>query len=389
MGLTAQEAACALWPGEEYGPRLRSNYQNAVASLRAALEAVGAQDAVRKEWNRLAAVPERVAIRTPGEAAATAADPLAHAATAAPAGERPPAPAAGRFSPRPPEPPAAPAAVLDTRCPAADLPDLVRRVVVSYYHKEFEPLLGSIDDQIFFIGSGPGIARSRQDLEATCKRVSTTPKFHMAEETFELAGPTAEEAEQLGLAMVTGLYNLYSEGEMHMLTAARQRLSASLRWTDGGWKVFNLHISNEWDELMGADTFPVQTSRATYRYVQQIIKKNAELLQRQRGDDQEWTPFVVDPRSAMYIKADGKGCEAQLTGSRVKLARSIAQLEEGLAADGFVRAHRSYLVNLDQVSELREREIELVDGSVLPVPADRWHAVRAAFERRRRLSGQA
>ena len=59
-GISSREACAALWEDEPYGATQRSYYQTAVADLRAALAAAGAEDVLVKSWNSLAIDPEAV-----------------------------------------------------------------------------------------------------------------------------------------------------------------------------------------------------------------------------------------------------------------------------------------------------------------------------------------
>lgn len=59
-GISSREACAALWEDEPYGATQRSYYQTAVADLRAALAAAGAEDVLVKSWNSLAVNPEAV-----------------------------------------------------------------------------------------------------------------------------------------------------------------------------------------------------------------------------------------------------------------------------------------------------------------------------------------
>ena len=58
---------------------------------------------------------------------------------------------------------------------------------------------------------------------------------------------------------------------------------------------------------------------------------------------------------------------------------------ERLLPDGFVRIHRSYIVNADRVARLDGKTLALSDGTVLPVAAKRRDAVRERI--RSRLTG--
>lgn len=271
-------------------------------------------------------------------------------------------------------------------CAAEDLPELSRRVIEAYYHKDYAPLLGWVSSDVVFIGSGPDITFSKAELESACAMDAAMPSFRMENAAFSLV---ATNTEPPTFALVQGFYDLLPEGNQQMITVAHQRVSVCLRRTPSSWEAFHVHSSNEWSELVGDEVFPVQTSRQTYEYVMNVFKK---IAQRSNAAPEKDAPRIkpnvripthtgvhgLDPTELMWAKANGKSCVAHFTGGALEeLPCSLTALEARLPSNGdFVRTHRSYIVNANAVSELREGEVELIDGTVLPVPAKRRALVR-------------
>lgn len=89
-----------------------------------------------------------------------------------------------------------------------------------------------------------------------------------------------------------------------------------------------------------------------------------------------------------YLEADGGDTLVRLRGKRrLRDVRRLAELEALLTPHGFVRTHRSFVVNPSRVRELRprgeSRGWELVldppVNKVLPVSEDRIEALTAAY----------
>lgn len=64
-----------------------------------------------------------------------------------------------------------------------------------------------------------------------------------------------------------------------------------------------------------------------------------------------------------YIKIHFKEGKAVMTFMSVKL------MSESLPANQFMRIHRSYIIALDSIASVRRGEVELTDGTVLPISA--------------------
>ncbi len=68
------------------------------------------------------------------------------------------------------------------------------------------------------------------------------------------------------------------------------------------------------------------------------------------------------------IEADGSYSKIALqSGEEILVVRKLGQLEHDLPAEGFLRCHRSYLINLGYLHEIRTSEVVLSDGRQVPV----------------------
>ena len=88
-------------------------------------------------------------------------------------------------------------------------------------------------------------------------------------------------------------------------------------------------------------------------------------------------PLPLLARQIDWIKAAGNYLEFHHAHGLVMRRMTIKQAEAALGGEGFVRIHRSLLVNGARIALLRSDEVELVDGTVLRVGA----AYRAALRR--------
>ena len=97
---------------------------------------------------------------------------------------------------------------------------------------------------------------------------------------------------------------------------------------------------------------------------------------------------AVDLEDVNFVEAEGDDSRVRLRSRRVLVdVRRLAELEELLAPVGFVRIHRSYLVNPARVLELRRRDgarghevvLEPPVNRVLPVSEVRLDALRERF----------
>lgn len=98
---------------------------------------------------------------------------------------------------------------------------------------------------------------------------------------------------------------------------------------------------------------------------------------------------AIDTRNVIYIAADADETEIRLeNGSAVRDVRSIAETEKIVrSADDFLRIHRSYIINLAHLHQVRRRDqgrdwecvLSRDDGPVIPISRDRYPELMGRF----------
>jgi two-component system LytT family response regulator len=97
--------------------------------------------------------------------------------------------------------------------------------------------------------------------------------------------------------------------------------------------------------------------------------------------------LVLDPEELDWIKAEDYYAVVHALGQRHFIRESLASLEQRLDPGQFIRVHRSAIVRLDRVRELRSAEngpslIVLRDGTQIPVSRRRREYVASRIKRR-------
>lgn len=76
----------------------------------------------------------------------------------------------------------------------------------------------------------------------------------------------------------------------------------------------------------------------------------------------------LDPAAILYVQAEGDYLLLKLAGETLRIRERMKDIEEQVAEAGFVRIHRSVLVNLEHVREMKPKkhgdyEFRMVDGA--------------------------
>lgn len=89
--------------------------------------------------------------------------------------------------------------------------------------------------------------------------------------------------------------------------------------------------------------------------------------------------FTFGIQSLLYIEALAKTCRFVTVSDETVLNAKLMELEEQLSPHGFVRCHRSYLVNCRYIFSIQKDSVILDDRTVLPVSRSRVAPLRESF----------
>lgn len=134
------------------------------------------------------------------------------------------------------------------------------------------------------------------------------------------------------------------------------------------------------DELMksafGINVFGFIQKEYLESSIKQILPSALEILQNYVMIDGQ-----IDSRSVVYIKSEGVYCRFYMVDGSEKLIRiAIKKTEEMLTGAGYIRSHKSYLVNLRWIIKLEDRTIITSYGEV-PVSGRLWSRTRKEYEK--------
>lgn len=87
--------------------------------------------------------------------------------------------------------------------------------------------------------------------------------------------------------------------------------------------------------------------------------------------------FDID--DIFYIEAELKTVHIRTSEREVVIKFPISEVEKLLDDEKFIKTHRSYIVNKNQIKSLLEKEVVLKNGKRIPISKYRWKEVRRKF----------
>lgn len=91
--------------------------------------------------------------------------------------------------------------------------------------------------------------------------------------------------------------------------------------------------------------------------------------------------FKIDMDDIVYLESFGRNMIAHLNDRDVNYVENISSVEEKLTHFGFMRIHKSYIVNFMYVFQISRTIVALKDGTKLPLSRQRHKEVFDAFTR--------
>lgn len=256
-------------------------------------------------------------------------------------------------------------------------------IIREYYHLNVEPLFSVLADDCVWLGPGNVLATGAAAIKGFFKDGFLMPPFDLEEPDFRLVETGCE-----GQIIVLGQYTLYSDRNAQVISAGKQRATFCYRQEKGEWRLYHMHISNEWNELVGDEVFPVQISTQTYRYVKKLLEESVSRQSSTLVIKTDLANQFIDTNRIIYIQAMDRDCILHMLNEKKQVPQTLKKLQEQLPSN-FYRVHRSFFVNSNYVTKIERYGVTLVTGEVLPIPKMRYTRIReeltALIEKRNRL----
>ena len=83
----------------------------------------------------------------------------------------------------------------------------------------------------------------------------------------------------------------------------------------------------------------------------------------------------------MYIESFGHNAVFHLSDNTYQQNRTLEDIEKELSIYGFVRVHKSYVMNMKYVEKISSYILTMQNGNVIPIPRNRYAEVKQAYAR--------
>lgn len=259
-----------------------------------------------------------------------------------------------------------------------DTPEqLSLHIVEEYYHNNTAPFFSCIDDNFIWIGPATHqYIEGKQALLDAFAREHNTLSFHMSQISSKLISGGSYACEVL-LKFVVHTY--YPSG---YITMHNQRFT--MFWKKikcektSQWKCALMHISNGMEIDKRDNIYPLHLDEfetgQLYNHFDNLSEQRKERLI-VKGVD--YSTYYIEYKDIQYVCAGkGKFSDIHTANGVIRVRLMIHQLCY-LLPQQFYRPHRSYLVNIFEITTLSKKQIILKDGTHIPIPAKKYTQVES------------
>lgn len=88
---------------------------------------------------------------------------------------------------------------------------------------------------------------------------------------------------------------------------------------------------------------------------------------------------MVYIQDIMYIEVRSHKLTVHLNNETFEANGNLKDVEKTMSENGFIRTHQSYLVNFKCINVIRQKEIMLDNGEILPISRGKYEAVKSEF----------
>lgn len=243
-------------------------------------------------------------------------------------------------------------------------------VIKEYYHLNLEPLFSLLADDCVWLGIGNLLVSGAETIKAQFKNGFIMPEFEVTFPNFRFIDTKCDE--QL---IVLGEYTLEACEKAEIICNVRQRLTFCYRLQENEYRLFHMHVSNEYNELVNHEVFPLEVTTRTYRYVQGLLAENRKNNIRRLQVKENGTLSFIHTDTIMYIQAAERESILHLYNETRRVQASVKEIMTQLPPH-FYRVHRSYFINCDYVTKIARYQLTLVNDEVLPIPKMRYMQIK-------------
>ena len=246
-----------------------------------------------------------------------------------------------------------------------------QQCLIQFWKKNSTYVAKSLSESIMWIGALEAeFMQGREEVEKDLIETSrTNPSCHLLHQEFWCAAKSDD------MCVVVGRYFVTTDDGSREIIQEPQR--ATFVWRMRAKDIFleHMHVSSPIGYLEENELFPHKIGRTTYQYLKELEDKC-------RGQEKSIEVREINGHIRFLSEAEIEYAEAKdhntiisvVNGSPITAKMEWAKFQN-IPFCNFVKVHRSFIVNRKYIRSIGRREIEMVSGARIPMPAKKQQEI--------------
>lgn len=250
-----------------------------------------------------------------------------------------------------------------------------RFIIYEYYQLNAEPLFSILEQNTIWIGPSDLFVFGSTAIRNCLEQGVLMPAMSMKKDEFYLLDKNENGC------VVIGQYMLYNTKKSSEISTIHQRVTFYYKKVKNKLYLIHIHISNEWNKVVGNKIFSEKVSKQTHQSLYNITEKKERKIEEEKIKNKKITLKTdmgiefINPKLVIYVEAIGPYCIINFMNKSITVRKLLHDIVS-LFPSYFYRFHRSYFVNCSYITKIERYSITLVTGMCLPIPEKKYNTVR-------------
>ena len=162
-----------------------------------------------------------------------------------------------------------------------------------------------------------------------------------------------------------------SQGRGEILGAV-QRITLIWKTEGQKFKLLHFHVSNPIESQKNNERFSHSMGTEKYEYVKKLLSQNRSRLIAYGKHD---LTYVIRNKDIVYIEAENTDSVIHCLNRDILSRESISDLEKKVG-EGFIKTHRSFIVNSRYITGIKRYQLAISQGIELPIPEKKYREIK-------------
>lgn len=244
--------------------------------------------------------------------------------------------------------------------------ELTRQVIEAFYHRDPEKIIKKFHSDVTWIGAADGqCINGRKNVSEYMRKIDV-PICEILEKEFQTV------ANSDNLYIVAGWMKVATSRESSEILSAVQRITFIWKTEDKQLWLLHFHVSNPIEFQRKDEYFPHSAGKETFQYVKKMLRQKRRRLIACGKQDQT---HVIWNKEIVYIEAENTDSVIHCLHRDILCRESISELEKKVG-EGFIKTHRSFIVNSRYIISIRRYHLVIYQGIELPIPEKKYREIK-------------